>query len=359
MLKGVLLAGGHGTRLRPLTFSGNKHMLPIANEPMLFYALRDLASVGVKEVAIVLGPLAEGIREEVGVGAAFGLRVSYILQEVPRGIADAVRLARGFVGDDPFVVYLGDNLLEQGARALVERFSRGDAAAVIAAARVDDPRRYGIVELDGERIVSLAEKPSAPRSSLGLVGVYVFDPQIFPILDSLTPSARGEFEITEAIDRLRRGGAHVAVERIQGWWKDTGLPEDYLAANREVLASRPSEYFGPIPPGVPSECLRGKVRIGTGTTIDRSARIDGPTVLGTGVTIGPSTHIGPYCSVGNGARIVGATVRASIVMDRAHIEGPVELRESIVGRDSEVATGTGWKAPISLIVGDAARLRGL
>ncbi len=358
-MKGLLLAGGHGTRLRPLTFSGNKHMLPIANEPMLFYALRDLAAIGVREVAIVLGPLREGIREAVGDGRSFGLRVSYLLQEEPRGIADAVRRAREFIGEEPCVVYLGDNLLESGAGPLVRRFERGGYAAVVGAAPVDDPRRYGVIELEGERIVSLAEKPAEPRSSLALVGVYVLDAGIFPILDRLTPSARGELEITEALDGLLHSGAPVGVERIRGFWKDTGRPEDYLAANREVLARRPPSYFTlpspPLPPGI----LRGPVRIGNGSSVDPTARIEGPTVLGAGVVVGPGSLIGPYCSIGDGARISGARLRESILMDRARVEGPVELRMSILGRDSQVEAGPRPIGPISLIVGDAARLRGL
>ncbi|MHB1434815.1 MAG: glucose-1-phosphate thymidylyltransferase [Thermoplasmata archaeon] len=358
-MKGLLLAGGHGTRLRPLTFFGNKHMLPIANEPMLFYALRDLAAVGITEVAIVLGPLREGIREAVGDGRSFGLRVTYLLQEEPRGIADAVRLAREFVGAEPCVVYLGDNLLGSGAGPLVRRFEQGGYSAVIGTASVDDPRRFGVIELDGERIVSLAEKPTEPRSSLALVGVYVFDACIFPILDRLTPSPRGELEITEAIDRLVRDGAPVGVERIRGFWKDTGRPEDYLAANHEVLASRPPPYFTRPDVSFSPETVRGAVRIGARTTVDLTARIEGPTVLGAGVVIGPGSVVGPFCSIGDDARISGAKLRDSILMDRARVEGPIELRDSILGRDSSVAVGPRPIGPISLIVGDAARLREL
>jgi len=358
-VKGLLLAGGYGTRLRPLTFSGNKHMLPIANEPMLFYGLRDLAAVGLHEVAIVLGPMREGIREAVGDGRSFGLTVTYLVQEEPRGIADAVRRAREFVGGEPCVVYLGDNLLESGAAPLVQRFERGGYSAVIGAAPVDDPRRYGVVELDGERIVSLAEKPTEPRSSLALVGVYVFDPRIFPILDRLTPSARGELEITEALDRLVRDGAPVGVERIRGFWKDTGRPEDYLLANREVLASRPPTYFTRPGAALPAETLRGPVRIGAGTAVDPTARIEGPSVLGSGVVVGPDSVLGPFASIGDGARISGARIRDSILMERARVEGPVDLRDSILGRDAQVVAGTGSIGPISLIAGDAARLRGL
>ncbi|EQD49237.1 glucose-1-phosphate thymidyltransferase, partial [mine drainage metagenome] len=196
-----------------------------------------------------------------------------------------------------------------------------------------------MIELDGERIVSLAEKPADPRSSLALVGVYVFDARLFPILDRLTPSARGELEITEALDRLVREGARVGVEHIRGFWKDTGRPEDYLRANHEVLASRPPLYFDrpatPLPPGT----LHGPVRVGAGTTIDPTARIVGPTVLGAEVAIGPDSVVGPFCSIGHGARIWGATIRESVVMDRARIEGPVELADSILGRDASVTAG--------------------
>lgn len=222
-MKGLLLAGGYGTRLRPLTFTGNKHMIPIANQPMLFYGLRHLAAVGIADVAVVLGPLHEGISEAIGDGSSFGLRVRYIHQGEPKGLAHAVLCAREFLGDDPFVMYLGDNLLQDGARPLVERFDRDHPDAVIGVTPVQNPSSYGVVELEGNRIVSIREKPPNPRSNLALIGVYLFTPSIHPIIETLEPSARGELEITEAIWKMHEQGRHLAVQRVQGWWKDTGV----------------------------------------------------------------------------------------------------------------------------------------
>ncbi|HLY77550.1 MAG TPA: sugar phosphate nucleotidyltransferase, partial [Thermoplasmata archaeon] len=242
-MKGLLLAGGHGTRLRPLTFTGNKHMIPIANQPILFYGLKHLAQAGIREVGIVLGPLHEGIREAIGNGEAFGLRVTYIHQGDPKGLAHAVLCAREFLGDDPFVMYLGDNLLQEGVTEFIRIFEREHPAAVVGVTTVEAPEHYGIVELEGAEIRSIEEKPSKPKSNQALIGVYLFGPAIHPIIAALTPSGRGELEITEAIWRLHEAGGRVIPHAVSGWWKDTGRPEDLLAANSLVLQSLPSTYF--------------------------------------------------------------------------------------------------------------------
>ncbi|HEV2316831.1 MAG TPA: glucose-1-phosphate thymidylyltransferase [Thermoplasmata archaeon] len=356
-MKGLILAGGHGTRLRPLTFTGNKHMIPIANQPILFYGLRHLADAGIRDVAVILGPIQEGIQEAVGDGSPFGLRVTYIVQGDPKGLAHAVACARSFLGDDPFVMYLGDNLLQQGVRAFVRRYEIDRPDAVIGATPVPEPRHYGVVELDGERIVSIEEKPRQPKSDLALIGVYLFTPAIHEIIARLRPSARGELEITEAIWRLHESGKRVLVERVQGWWKDTGLPGDLLEANERVLHSLPASGFesrGTVEPGA---TVHGLVGLGTGTVVAAGCTVEGPSVLGRNVRLEEGARVGPFAALGDGAQVRGGSVRRSIVLDSARISGPIEVQDSIVGRGVVLEARSGEPRAVRLIVGDAAQIR--
>ena len=356
-LKGLLLAGGYGTRLRPLTFTGNKHMIPIANQPMLFYGLRHLRDGGISEVGIVLGPLHEGIEEAVGDGGAFGLRVTYIRQGEPKGLAHAVLCAREFLGEDPFVMYLGDNLLQEGTRGFVSQFQSAPCDVIVGVTPVANPSGYGIVELDGDRIVSIVEKPSLPRSSLALIGVYLFSPRIHSIIDQLTPSRRGELEITDAIWKAYEAGLRVSVRKVKGWWKDTGQPGDLLEANDRVLGSLPSEPWvlqGTVSPGAE---IAGPVRLGPGSFVGPHARIEGPCVLGSEVRVEGHARIGPGTSVGNRCVIRESGVRRSILMEGAEIEGSIELANSIVGRAAQIVADDASEVEMSCILGDSTRLR--
>ena len=356
-MKGLLLAGGHGTRLRPLTFTGNKHMIPIANQPMLFYGLRHLAQAGIHEVGIILGTVHEGIEEAIGDGRAFGLQITYIHQGDPRGLADAVRCARPFLGDDPFVMYLGDNLLQQGALPFVDLYERDAPDAVVGATAVADARSYGVVELDPQgQILSITEKPAQPKSNLALIGVYLFTPAIHDVVAKLKPSARGEFEITDAIWALHETGARVAVQKVEGWWKDTGRPEDLLEANEKVLRAFPRDQLkreGTIEAGAE---VRGGVALGLGSVVRAGARVHGPAVIGSGCEIGAGAFIGPATALGNRAKVTGASVRRSILLEGAKVSGPLEVVDSILGRESRV---TAQEPPrrISCIVGDATLLQ--
>ena len=356
-MKGLLLAGGHGTRLRPLTFTGNKHMIPIANQPMLFYGLRHLADVGIREVGIVLGPIAEGIQEAIGDGQAFGLRVTYIRQGDPKGLAHAVLCSREFLGDDAFVMYLGDNLLQQGVQPLIRRYHAGEVDAVVGVTPVDHPSDYGVVELEGERIVSIVEKPASPRSNLALIGVYLFTPAIHPIIEALTPSRRGELKITEAIWNLHRRGGRVAVQRVEGWWKDAGQPESLLEVNEMVLRTRPPDYFtidGTVEHGAE---LVGPVRVGAGSRIAAGARVTGPTVVGAGVRIEAGSVIGAWNAIGDRCMIRGAELHRSILMEGVQLDGPVIVSNSIVGRSAIVRATEQRGLRISCILGDSTQVR--
>jgi len=355
-MKGLLLAGGYGTRLRPLTFTGNKHMIPVANRPILLYGLDHLRDAGIRQVAIVLGPMHEGIQEVVGDGSGLGLEVTYIHQGPPKGLAHAVACAREFLGSEPFVMYLGDNLLQEGVKPFVRTYEASHPDAVIGATPVPEPRHYGVVELDGERIVSLEEKPARPKSNLALVGVYLFTPAVFDVIDRLKPSARGELEITEAIWGLVRAGRRVLVQRVAGWWKDTGLPADLIEANDRVLSTiDPARLVlaGEVRPGAR---VRGAVGIGAGSVVEAGAEIEGPAIIGEQVRVGPGTRIGPGTSVGAGGVLLGCAVRRSILLERVRIEGPVRLTDSILGRDVTVRASRATDAEAEIVVGDAARI---
>jgi glucose-1-phosphate thymidylyltransferase len=355
-MKGLLLAGGHGTRLRPLTFTGNKHMIPIANQPILFYGLKHLAQAGIREVGIVLGPLHEGIREAIGSGEAFGVHVTYIHQGDPKGLAHAVLCAREFLGTEPFVMYLGDNLLEQGVTEFIRIFERERPDAVVGVTAVDAPQHYGIVELNGNEILSIEEKPAKPRSNLALIGVYLFTPAIHPVIEKLTPSGRGELEITEAIWRLHEAGGRVIPHAVRGWWKDTGQPEDLLHANSLVLRTLPPAFFEHL--GVVSRGarLRGSVRIGPGTVVEDGVEIEGPVVIGSGARLRTGTHVGPETSVGDQVVLESVTVRGSIVLEGARIEGSMHIVNSLIGRNVVIHADNPIGPALTLILGDAAQL---
>jgi len=357
-MKGLLLAGGHGTRLRPLTFTGNKHMIPIANQPMLFYGLRHLAEGGIKEVGIILGPLHEGIEEAVGDGSSFGLRVTYIHQGDPKGLAHAVLCAHDFLQDEPFVMYLGDNLLQEGTRSFIKQFQETGCDAVVGVTPVSNPSSYGVAEMEGDKLVSIVEKPTAPRSNLALIGVYVFSPRIHPIVEKLKPSRRGELEITDAIWKLHEERHAVTVRRVDGWWKDTGRPEDLLEANDLVLNTSVPGGFVNLGTVSNAASLQGPVHIGRGSFVSSSAKIEGPTVIGNDVRIEAGARLGPNASIGNQCTIGRhASVRRSILMEETVVEGPVGLINSIVGRQATIRSGGSKHIEISCILGDSARLQ--
>lgn len=354
-MKGLILAGGHGTRLRPLTYTGNKHMLPIANQPILFYGLRHLAQAGIKEVAIILGPINEGIREGVGDGRAFGLHIEYITQGHPKGLAHAVLCAQEFLGDDPFLMYLGDNLLQTGVEPFVNLYQSTPTDAVLGATPVPDPRTFGVVEMAGDKILSIEEKPVLPKSNLALIGVYLFGPAIHPIIRGLTPSRRGELEITDAIWQLWKKTGRVSVLRLDGWWKDTGQPSDLLDANSLVLNSMPAASFaveGMIEGGA---IVEGPVSVGRGSLVDSDSTIIGPVILGAGVRVTGRSTIGPGCSVGDRAFVSRSTITRSIIMEGARLDG-VHVRESLIGRNAEVVCGAGRGNELRLILGDSSRV---
>ena len=268
-MKGLILSGGKGTRLRPITHTGAKQLIPVANRPILFYAIDALTQAGIRDIGIIVGDTADEVRAAVGDGSKFDANVTFIPQEAPLGLAHAVGIARDFLAGDSFVMYLGDNLIAQGIGTLVDEFTRSEADTMILLARVPEPQRFGVAELEDGRVISLVEKPSVPRSDLALVGVYLFSPLIFEAIDAIEPSARGELEITDAIQRMIDTGKRVMPHIIEGWWKDTGRLDDILEANRMILDTLEARCDGTVNEDVR---LHGKVVVEEGATLAQLRR---------------------------------------------------------------------------------------
>ena|SRR2546427_2339674 len=334
-MKGLLLAGGHGTRLRPLTYTGNKHMIPIANKPMLMYGFDHLRAAGIKEIGIVLGPLQEGIKESFGDGSKFDVRITYIDQPDPKGIAHAVLISRNFLDDDPFVVYLGDNLLKESIPKLAKEFQDSSADAMVVVSKVKDPSRFGVVKIENEKIVKLVEKPKQFLSDWALTGVYFLHPSIFPAIETLKPSWRNELEITEAIQSILEKGGRVTYHAVSGWWKDTGRPEDILEANQLVLNDLKTSIRGKVEEGA---TIYGNVEIAEGTVVRRGASIRGPVAIGETSEVGEDAYVGPFTSVGSRVKIIGAEIENSIVLDGATIDCKERIVDSIIGKNSKIVS---------------------
>jgi len=353
--KAIVLCAGEGTRLRPLTWATAKHLIPIANKPVIELILEALREAGIRDVGIIVSPnVEEQFKRHLKDGSSWGMRISYILQREPKGLAHAVQCAEGFVGEEPFLVYLGDNLLEQGVKGLVERFDADAPSAMISLAEVEDPRRFGVAIVEDGKVRRLIEKPKEPPSDLAIVGAYIFDRHIFEAIGKIKPSFRGELEITDAIQRLIDEGYRVSPYMIQGWWKDVGKPEEMLEANRLLLKKLEPKSDGEIDKG---SVVSGTVAVARGARVI-SSRLIGPLVIGTDVLVEDSI-IGPYASIGDGVEIRGSEIGHSIVMEDARIEGLRGLKDSLVGRDVEVELNA--RAPnshpsYSFILGDNTRI---
>ncbi|MFB3737616.1 MAG: glucose-1-phosphate thymidylyltransferase [Candidatus Velamenicoccus archaeovorus] len=346
-MRALVLSGGEGSRLRPITHTSAKQLIPIANTPILFHALAQIREAGIAEVGIVVGATADEVRAAVGDGSAWELSVTYIPQEAPLGIAHAVSAAADFVRGEPFLLYLGDNVLLEGVRRFVERFERERPDAQILLARVREPEHFGVAVLEGDRVTRLVEKPTTFVSDVALVGVYLFDDQILEACATLEPSGRGEYEITEAIQWLIDHGRTVRAEMVSGWWKDTGRPEDLLEANRMMLSVLEPVVQGEVDA---DSRLDGAVRVDPGAKIVRST-LRGPVVIGAGALIEDST-VGPDASISFGCSVLGSTVEDSIVMERCVIERVTGMTGSILGRDVELRGGRGARR---LVLGDQSR----
>ncbi|HVY96307.1 MAG TPA: glucose-1-phosphate thymidylyltransferase [Solirubrobacterales bacterium] len=352
-LKGLILSGGAGTRLRPITHTSAKQLVPVANKPVLFYGIEALVEAGVTEIGIIIAPeTGEEIKAAAGDGSAFGAEITYIVQDRPAGLAHAVLTAKDFIGDSPFVMYLGDNLLRDGLKGLVASFREHEPDALILLTPVEEPEHYGVAELDGERIVRLVEKPKDPPSNLALVGVYLFSPLIFAASEALEPSWRGELEITEAIQGLIDDGRHVQSEVVRGWWKDTGQLADMLEANRLVLEEIETDLRGEVDEG---SRVEGRVILEEGATLTRSV-VRGPAVIGSGACV-EDAYIGPYTSIGAGVHVRRSEVEHSIILADSVVEDlGTRMEASLLGREVKLTRSDGMPKTLRLLVGDRSEI---
>lgn len=331
-MKGLILSGGKGTRLRPLTYTSAKQLVPIANKPVLFYGIEAMAEAGLGQIGIVVGDTQAEIRAAVGDGSRWGVRVTYIAQEAPLGLAHAVKISESFLEGEPFVMYLGDNLLNRGITRFVEQFAREQPAAQILLAHVPDPQMFGVAELKDGRVVRLVEKPKEPVGDLALVGVYMFGHQIFESVNRIRPSARHELEITDAIQNLIDRGLTVMPHIVDGWWKDTGKLEDMLEANRLILETFERRIEGRLDENSRAE---GKVVIEAGAVVERSV-IRGPAIIGRGARIIQS-YVGPFTSIMNDVEVQDSEIEHSIVLEGSSLRDlSNRVIDSLIGRNVRI-----------------------
>jgi glucose-1-phosphate thymidylyltransferase len=352
-LKGLILSGGAGTRLRPITHTSAKQLVPVANKPVLFYGIEALVDAGIVEIGIIIAPeTGEEIREAVGDGSSFGATVTYIVQDEPAGLAHAVLTAEEFIDGSPFVMYLGDNLLADGLRGLVATFRKERPDALILLTEVDDPSSYGVAELDGDRVVRLVEKPKDPPSNLALVGVYLFGPPILEAARGLEPSWRGELEITEAIQALIDDGRSVHSELVTGWWKDTGQLADMLEANRLVLEEIETRIDGEISA---DSRIEGRVVVEAGASVSGSV-VRGPAVIEKGAVI-EDAYIGPYTSIGENVRISRCEIEHSILLAGASVSDlDARMEASLLGRNVKLTSSGRRPRTLRFLVGDNSEM---
>ncbi|HEX3540106.1 MAG TPA: glucose-1-phosphate thymidylyltransferase [Acidimicrobiales bacterium] len=356
-MKALILAGGAGTRLRPITHTNAKQLVPVANKPILFYGLEAMAEAGIKQIGMIVGDTALEVRAAAGDGSQWGVEITYIPQAAPLGLAHCVRIARDFLGEDDFVMYLGDNLIRQGVADFVTRFEAerrqfDPAAAHILLARVPDPHRFGVAELDGDgRVVRLVEKPTEPKSDLALVGVYLFSPAIHEAVAAIEPSDRGELEITDAIQWLVDHGQRVRSELLDGWWIDTGKLTPLLEANRLILETLERRIDGRVDE---ESRIEGRVVIEAGAVVERS-HIRGPAIIGTGTTVIDS-FIGPYTAIDRDCRIHESEVEHSVILARGVVDRVGRLTDSLLGRDVHVVRSEQRPRATRLMVGDDSQI---
>ena len=356
-MKALILAGGAGTRLRPITHTSAKQLVPVANKPILFYGIEAMVSAGITEIGVIVGDTRAEVMAALGDGSAFGAHITFIPQDAPLGLAHCVLIASDFLGDDDFVMYLGDNLLEQDLAAFVRAFesarqSSEPPAAQILLKKVPDPHRFGIAELDTSgNVVRLVEKPADPPTDLALVGVYLFDRTINRAVRAIAPSARGELEITDAIQWLVDQGQRVRCELLTGWWIDTGKLTPLLEANRLLLEVIEPRIDGDVDD---ASSIDGRVVVEAGAVI-RNSTLRGPLVIGAGATVTDSL-IGPYSAIGNGCEVVHSEIEHSVIMERSRIIDIPRLEDSLIGKEAEVVRSGRKPRALRLMIGDHCQI---
>jgi glucose-1-phosphate thymidylyltransferase len=352
-MKGLVLSGGFGTRLRPLTYSQQKQLIPVANKPILFYAIEDIIAAGVHDIGIIVGPNRDQVERTVK-SRDWDANIDFLYQDSPRGLAHTVLISEKFMDGEPFVMYLGDNLLCDGISDHAGSFISSGADASILLTEVQHPERFGVAELDerGE-VVRLVEKPKVPPSNLALVGVYLFQPVIFEAVKKIRPSWRNELEITDAIQWLVENGYHVRASVVKGWWKDTGMPEDILSANHLILDGLKTMCSGEVSD---RSVVQGRVRIERGTILDDGSVVRGPVIIGKDCRISNS-YIGPYTSIGDGCEIKDSEIEGSIVMDGTKIDVRRKIVDSLIGANVSISESSKKPKGYRFVVGDSSEVR--
>ena len=353
-MKALITAGGKGTRLRPITHTRNKHLIPIANKPILHYALEYVAEAGVKEVGIIVNADTDEVQAAIGKGDPWGLRISYIPQDAPLGLAHCVKISRDFIGDEPFVFYLGDNMIVGGIKRFKEAFEANQSQCHLTLAAVKDPERFGVPELSGDRIVSIEEKPQKPKSNFAVSGIYFYDSSIFDAVNNIEPSARGELEITDAHQYLLDKGAKVTYSEITGWWKDTGLPIDLLEANRLILDHAETK-IAPDAKVDEASNLAGRVILGKGVEIVNS-NVRGPAIIGENTVI-ENSYIGPYSSIHDNCTVRSSEVEFSIILANCRVlDVGIRIEGSLLGYDSLVVRASDKPKTHRFVTGDQSEI---
>ena len=337
-MKGIILHGGHGTRLRPLTHTGPKQLLPIANKPMSQYCLESISETGISDIAIIIGGVGSNkVREFYGDGSDFGVKITYIEQDEPRGIAHAIRLCKEFVNGEKFLVFLGDNIIQKSIGNSMKNFRDSNFDATVLLCEVDNPSRFGIADIENNKILKITEKPKNPISNLAVTGIYFLTPVIFDIIDNLKPSWRNELEITDALDELLKHNNNIGYEMITDYWKDTGTPDDILHANGEIIQnfSVPQEIHETVVRD-DNVSISGKVLLGVDTIIQKNVKIRGPVIIGNNCKILTESVIGPNVSIGDNTIISIPNIENSIIMQKCNISSKTKIKDSIISNNSEI-----------------------
>jgi glucose-1-phosphate thymidylyltransferase len=353
-MKGVILHGGHGTRLRPLTHTGPKQLLPIANKPMSEYCLESLKSAGVSEIAIIVGGTAyHKVQEHYGDGTKFGVRITYVHQDAPKGISHAIKLCQDFIKNEKFIVFLGDNILRKKITDFAQEFEKSDSDATVLLCEVDNPTQFGIADINSDgSIKKIMEKPKNPPTNLAVTGIYFLTPKIFEIIDRLKPSWRGELEITDALQMLLEEGNKITYHKVTDYWKDTGTPNDIIHANKVILDNMEPYFYGKKEEG----CLvEGKVMIGKNSLIKSGATVRGPVIIGDDCIINSNTIIGPNTSIGNNTVLSGCSIENSIVMAGCKIDSKTRIKDSIIAYNSEIVSNNSEEGKVFLL-GEGTRI---
>jgi len=352
-MKALITAGGRGTRLRPITHTQNKHLIPVANKPILYYALEYAREAGITEVGVVVNEGTTEVQNTIGDGSAWGLRITYIPQDAPRGLAHVIKISQDFLGEEPFVFYLGDNIVVGGIARFINEFQSGGGNCHLVLARVKDPERFGVPEIQNGRIVRVEEKPRVPKSSFAVSGIYFYDHHIFEAVNNIEPSDRGELEISDAHQYLIDHGYTISYSEITGWWKDTGKPLDLLEANRLILDNMASDYVDQSIDK--NSSLLGRVNIAPSARIIGS-NIRGPVIIGENCRV-ENAYIGPYTSIYDNTVIRNSEVEYSIILDGCRIEDvDVRIESSLLGREAEIVKATPTPRTHRFIIGNQSRV---